>query len=221
MDDRFPKYLRWISKKIEVIAVPNLGTLVAGLAILAFVAKVILNVPMERFVFDPELVLQGEWWRLFSFPLESGLENPIWLIFYVLYVYFVLNTIEEVWGAAPLTLYLILGYIASLTAAFITGQPISLWFYILQNVSLAFGTLFPEFEMYLYFIIPVKAKWLAVLAGVFILIQFVMGSLMKKLFLAIVLTPYFLFFAPILFSYLRNKKRKKDFNKKFDPDMWR
>jgi hypothetical protein len=88
-------------------------------------------------------------------------------------------------------------------------------------VSLAFGTLFPEFEMYLYFIIPVKAKWLAVLAGVFILIQFVMGSLMKKLFLAIVLTPYFLFFAPILFSYLRNKKRKKDFNKKFDPDMWR
>lgn len=221
MDERFPKYLRWLSRKLEWLAVPNLGTLIAGLAVLAFVAKVFLNVPMERFMFDPELVLQGEWWRLFSFPLERGLDNPIWLIFYVLYLYFVLNTLEQAWGASPVTLFLMLGYIASLAGAFLTGLPISPWFYILQNVSLAFGTLFPEFQMYIYFVIPVKAKWLALLAAAFIFIDFLMGGWVKKGFILIVLLPYFMFFGPLLWNYVRGNKRKNDFKKKYDPDMWK
>src|SRR5258708_4640998 len=93
--------------------------------------------PFERFMFDPELVRQGEWWRLFAFPIPSGMENPIFALLYGLYVYYVFNALESSWGAAPLTIFVILGYIAGLVASFITGAQLSIWLYIIENVSLA------------------------------------------------------------------------------------
>jgi hypothetical protein len=139
----------------------------------------------------------------------------------VLYLYFVINTLEGQWGPGPLTVFLLLGYLSALAASFITMQPISIWFYILENVSLAFGTLFPDLELYLYFILPVKAKWLAMLAGALILFKFVFASLMGKLFIALTLFPYLLFFSPMLIGAIKSKYRVNKNRKKFDSDMWR
>ncbi len=53
MDDRFPKPLRFLVNKLSFLGIPNLGILIAGLAILGFVGQTILNAPMDRFIFDP------------------------------------------------------------------------------------------------------------------------------------------------------------------------
>ena len=221
MDSRFPKWLRTCVNKLDFLGIPNLAPLLCAMAVLAFVAKMMGGASIERFLFDPYLVLQGEWWRLFGFPVSDGLDNPVYLIFYVLYLYFVINTLESQWGPGPLTVFLLLGYLSALAASFLTMQPISIWFYILENVSLAFGTLFPDLELYIYFILPVKAKWLALLAGALILFKFIFASLLGKLFIAITLFPYLLFFSPMLISILKTKYQLSKNRKKFDRDSWR
>ena len=221
MDQRFPKWLRTVVYKLDFLGIPNLAPLLCAMAVLAFVAKAMGGASIERFLFDPYLVLHGEWWRLFGFPVSDGLDNPIYLIFYVLYLYFVINTLEAQWGPGPLTVFLLLGYICALAASFLTMQPLSIWFYILENVSLAFGTLFPDLELYIYFVLPVKAKWLALLAGGLILYKFIFASLMGKLFLVITLFPYLLFFSPMLVAAVRTHYRVRKNRKNFDPDSWR
>jgi hypothetical protein len=73
----------------------------------------------------------------------------------------------------------------------------------------------------LFFILPVKAKWLTLFSGVLLLIQFVFGSLDYKRFLLFALFPYFLFFGPYFYKELRSKARVAANRKKFDKDMWR
>jgi hypothetical protein len=220
MDERFPKWLRITVDKLSFIALPNLGTLVVALAALAFLAQMYWGTPLDRFIFDPELLRQGEWWRLFAFPLPSG-SNPIWSLIYLLYVYYVFNQLEVQWGAAPLTVFVAIGYIAGMVAALVTGRPVQIWFHIIENVSLAFGTLFPEIEFYIYFILPVKAKYLTMLAGALILYQFVTGGIDQKIILAIVMLPYLIFFSPFLLNYVRTKRKIAANRKRFDPDQWR
>jgi hypothetical protein len=211
MDDRFPKFTRVIVDKLSFLSLPNLGTLIAGLAILGFVGHSILNAPMERFLFDPQAFLAGEYWRIFAFPT---LTDPLWLLFFCMYVYFIFGMMESSWGEAPTTIYTLLSYLAALGASFFAGAPLSVWTSVMENISLGFGTLFPEMEFYLFFILPVKAKWLALFAGALFLYQFATGSLAMKGFLLIMLSPYLLFFGPVLYragrakwKISRNRKR--------------
>ncbi len=221
MDDRFPKWLRWIVGKFEFIGIPNLAPLLCAMAVLAYAAKFMGTTPIDRFMFDPVLIRQGEWWRLFAFPILEGNDNPIFFIFYVLYIYWIVGTLESHWGPGPTTFFILLGYISAIAAAIITNQPVSIWFYVLENVSLAFGTLFPDIEFYIYFILPVKAKWLAMLAGALLIFQFVFGGTAAKIFILLTMLPYLIFFTPVLISNIRNRRRIAENRKRFDPDMWR
>ena len=221
MDHRFPKWLRVVVQKLDFVGIPNLAPLLCAMAGMAFLAKAMGGASVERFLFDPVLVLQGEWWRLFGFPVSDGLDNPLYLIFYVLYLYFVINALESHWGPGPLTVFLGLGYISALAASFLTMQPLSIWFYILENVSLAFGTLFPDMELYIYFVLPVKAKWLAMLAGGYIIFQCLRGGVFVTLFLTITLIPYLLFFSPMLYTLVRTRYKVAKNRKRFDSDSWR
>jgi hypothetical protein len=192
-----------------------MGILIAGLAILGFVGQSLLGAPLERFLFDPELFMAGEYWRVFAFPT---LNDPLWLLFFVLYVYFIFGMLESSWGEAPTTLYTLLSYLAALGASFFAGQPLSIWTSVIENISLAFGTLFPEMEFYLFFILPVKAKWLAALAGALFFYQFLTGSWEMKVFLLIMLSPYLFFFGPVLGKLIRGKIRVMRNRKRFGGD---
>ncbi|MBI1861358.1 MAG: hypothetical protein HYR96_10620 [Deltaproteobacteria bacterium] len=220
MDSRFPAYLRWFVKKLDFMALPNLGRFIVAAAVIAFVAKNILHVPMDRFIFDPQAVLDGELWRLIVFP-SQGITDLIWLFFFVLYIFFVFDAIEGHWGPGPTTVFTLFSYIMAITGAFVVGEPTPIWLYVVENISLAFGTLFPDLELYIYFVLPVKAKWLALLAGALLLFQFVMAGVPGKIMYVMVMSPYLIFFSPFLFSKIRNRSRSRDFYKKLDPKDWR
>ena len=221
MDERFPKWLRVSLRKLDFLGLPNLGILICGLAILGFIGKEFLGAPLERFMFDPELVREGEWWRLFAYPISAELTNPLWLFFYVLYVYFVMSSLEGQWGPGPLTIFTLLSYASTIIGSIWINRPVSVWFHVMENISLAFGTLFPDLELYLFFVIPVKAKWLSLFAGGLLLLQFVSGGGDTRLFLAVTLFPYLLFFGPFLFSTVRRRWAVRRNRRRFNGDDWR
>ncbi|MBY0371745.1 hypothetical protein K2X33_13760 [bacterium] len=211
MDHRFPKYLRFLVGKLDFISLPNLGMLISGLAVLGFVGQHVLNAPLDRFLFDPVAFMDGEYWRVFAFPVTSG---PILLLFFVLYAYFIFGQLESSWGEAPTTIFTILSYLAAMGASFYAGVPLPIWQHVLTNVSLAFGSLFPDQELYFFGILPVKAKWLAALAGALLAYQFFTSNMYVKIYLVIMLSPYFVFFGPMLYkaakmrlSVNRNRRR--------------
>jgi hypothetical protein len=222
VDERFPKYLRWIVSKLSFIALPNLGMLVAGLAVLGFIGKTMLGAPMERFVFDPYLVMQGEWWRLFSYPVTEGIDNSpfayFWFFFFVFYIHFILQTLETNWGSAPLTLFTAFSYWITVAASFVAFRRANIWYYVIENSSLAFGTLFPEIEFLLLGLLPVKAKWLTLFAGALILIQFVGENNHGRIFLLMVMSPYLIFFGPLLFRYAKTKYQVERNRRRFGGD---
>jgi membrane associated rhomboid family serine protease len=125
-------------------------------------------VGVDQFYFDPVAIFEhGQWWRLFTFPFMASFGGPIHLIFYCLYVYFVMQTLESHWGAGPLTLFMLVSYIMTVAAGLVFHAQMDVSYYVLANISLALGTLLPNLELSLYFLIPVKAKWLAMLSGAF------------------------------------------------------
>jgi len=224
MDHRFPHWLRTFVRKLDFLSLPHLGMLVCALGAMAYFAQSSGFSSVENFLFDPIAIRNGEWWRLFAFPMsdpKSTPSNPIFFLFFILYTYFVFQSIESQWGPGPLTIFVLLSYLSIMTGALVLVERVNLWHYVLLNVSLVFGTLFPNFEILLFFILPVKAKWLTLFSGAILLFQFVMGNNNYKLLLLFALFPYFLFFGPFFFQEAKSRIRVAKNRKRFDKDMWR
>lgn len=119
------------------------------------------------FYFSPELIARGEVWRLFSFLLLPRDSNPFFLLISLYFYYFIGSSLERQWGTPRFTIYYIFGWffnvIYGLVMYFVDGYyMINMDAYYL-NLSLffAFAAMWPDQQVLLMFIIPVKMKWLA------------------------------------------------------------
>ncbi len=124
-------------------------------------------------VFDPYLILHGQVWRLITFalyPPSTGLLAFIAIYFY----YWIGSTLEQYWGTPQFNIYffsgLILTVLYGFLVYFISGIRIQLTAeYVYLSMFFSFAALFPDMQVLLFFIIPVKMKWLALLdAAVFV-----------------------------------------------------
>lgn len=217
MDERFPRYVRVIVRRLSFLSIPNLGMLMAGFGVLGFMGHISGSVPMDRFVFDPYLFMQGEWWRLLTFPVAEAPSSPIWLLFYVLFVYYIMNGLEEGWGVAPLTVFTLFSYLACLGSTFYAGGPIRMWQFVIENIMFAYSTLYPDMTFHIFGIFPVKAKWLGMIYGAIALLGFFNSPVLHT----ILYSPYLFFFGPYLYSTVRYSMKNKARKSQFDRDMWK
>lgn len=210
---KLPKTIETLAQKCAFLSIPYWEYVLTGLPILALVLSTFLQIPVERYEFIPELTLQGEWWRLLALPSIS--RSPFWLIIYCLYIFFVVQALEQAWGEINLSFYILLSYVCGVVAGFWLDVPVAIWEHVLMNISLAFGTLFPNMTFYLFFIVPVRAKWLTLFSGGYLIWLFLNGTEVSRLTLLLVHSPYILFFAPSLLDGYKNWKRKRDFKNHF------
>ena len=66
--------------------------------------------------------------------------------------------------------------------------------------------MFPNYEIYLFFVVPIRVKWLALLTFAFVAFQFVVGSVGAKAAIAIALANYLLFFGGHLVRLARGQQ---------------
>ena len=124
-------------------------------------------------VFDPYLILQGQVWRLITFalyPPSTGFLAFIAIYFY----YWIGSTLEQYWVTPQFNIYFFTGLILTIVYGFviyfITGVRIQLTAeYVYLSMFFSFAALFPDMQVLLFFIIPVKMKWLALLDAAFFL----------------------------------------------------
>jgi len=125
--------------------------------------------------FSPADIFHWQLWRLVTFllyPPDTGFLALIAVYFY----YWIGTSLENAWGTGPFTVYFFSG--AILTALFgilfylVTGVSVSLTAeYIYLGMFFAFAVLFPDMEILLFFILPVKIKYLAILDAVFFVLS--------------------------------------------------
>jgi len=146
-------------------------------------------------------VMQGEVWRLVTFiiipPGGSILQVALSLYFY----YFVGTALESRWGARRFLIYYIIGIIAAIISAFIMGYGTNL--YLNLSLFFAFAILFPDFQLLLFFMLPIKVKWLALLNALYYLYGFVNGTWAIRVAILFSLANLLLFFGGDLYNHLR------------------
>jgi hypothetical protein len=120
----------------------------------------------ERLLLIPNEVMNGEVWRLVTFVALPPTMNLVFALF-AWYMFYLMGTaLEQHWGTFRYNVFLLVGYLATLGASFLTpDQPASATFWQ-GSVFLAFAYLYPDFVIYIFFILPVKIKWLALLTWI-------------------------------------------------------
>lgn len=161
--------------------------------------------------FDLGAIMSGQVWRLITFVFIPNTFSPLWFIFSAFLYYSIGVQLEYTWGAFKFNVYYFTGVLMTMLASVFLGAEGSTLF-INFSLFLAYATLFPNVQFRLYFIIPIKVKYLALLQVAFFLFYFLTGSWSDKVLIVISLLNYFLFFGvPLLRG---NKTRtQKQFNK--------
>ena len=166
---------------------------------------------LRLFVLVPVRVMLGEWWRLFTFILylapPSGAFGPIFTAFALYMFYMMGNALEGHWGAFRYNLFLFVGYALTVGAAFLTPASWATNLFLGASVFLAFAYLYPDFEFIIFFILPVKVKWLALIAWVGYGVEFFRGTGPVRLQILASVGNFLLFFAGDIFWGVRRGQR--------------
>ncbi len=167
------------------------------------------------------LVLRGQIWRLVTW-LVVPLDGSVLGILISLYFYYMIGTaLESRWGARRFLIYYVIGALANIIGAFIayalTGFGYAMNSYLYMSLFIAFAALYPDMQFMLFFILPVKAKWLAAIDAIYFLIAILMGGASQRCAAIASLVNVALFFGNDLYTQGRRMyfqwQRRRQFRK--------
>lgn len=168
-----------LERRFGKYAVPNLMKYICVIYVVGYLIQM-FN-PLLYFYYldlDAEAILHGHIWRIITFIFYPPSTSFLWMIV-ALFVYYSLGmTLERVWGTFKYNFFYFTGVILLVLAAIliylVTGYSVQLYpTYMTFSIFLAYALTFPETTFLLYFIIPIKAKWLAIAEVVLYLFCFV------------------------------------------------
>ncbi|WP_122642607.1 rhomboid family intramembrane serine protease [Luxibacter massiliensis] len=224
--------MNWLNKlerRFGRFAVPNLtmyliGAYIIGYGIYYLVPNLLLWITLE-----PGLILRGQVWRLVSWVLIPPSGNIITIIIMLLFYYSLGTALERSWGAFRYNVYIFSGIIFTVIGAFllyfVAGGFQGIYFstyYINMSIFLAFAASYPDMEILLYFVLPIKIKWMGLVYAAMILYYLVMGNMGTRVAIVASLFNFILFFfsSRNMKPYTpKERARKAQFKRQSRPHM--
>jgi len=150
-------------------AVPGLVQVVAVLQLVTLVLFSISSPEAQKaFVgfleLDPERVMRGEVWRVVSHVFLPRSLSLVWALIGAMFLMWIGRGLDEAWGAFRVNLY-VLGGIFFLTVGALLFGYVGGGLFLFQTLLFAFAVFYPNEEIMLFFVIPVKVKWLAIIGA--------------------------------------------------------
>ena len=242
------KLLNRLERKLGRYAIPNLMLYM----IVLYGAGFLLSQMMPGFYqtwldLDVYRILHGEVWRLITFVLQPPSNNPFWVILELYIYYSIGRSLENMWGAFRFNVYYFSGLLFQIISAFvfygiaclIIGQGmvyinmegIGSMFYVNRSMFLAYFVMIPNATFLMFFLIPVKAKWLGIIYGALMVYEAIWNITNKGIIvggayaLAIVISVLnFIIFFFSTRNYRRispsEMKRKAEFRRKMHDAKW-
>ena len=162
---------------------------------------------LEYLYFSPWHILHGEVWRLVTFIIIPNSTSILALIFFYFY-YMIGRTVEAQWGPGKFTIYFFSGVLLTVIYGFLVyfifrvNLAVSAEF-IYLSLFFTFATLYPDMQVLLFFIIPIKIKWLAIVDALFFLYSIVTSTFPANLLPIVAVLNYLLFCGGPLFDAIR------------------
>lgn len=148
----------------------------------------------------PELVLQGQIWRLITFVFIPPDSSPLFMVFALILIYIFGSGLEQELGSFKFNIYYFTGILFIIIASMITGIPNMSPHYLNLSLLFGFARFNPKFEIRLFFILPIPIKYIAWLNWGFMAYSFILGGTAGKITVAAAVANYFLFFGREIFS---------------------
>lgn len=181
-------------KKFGRYAIRNLSSVLIGFYALGYVILLVAPGLMNYLTLNPERIIHGQVWRLVTWLLNppTGLRSGSDILFVgiMLFFYYSIGTsLERVWGTYRYNVFILTGILLTIGMAFLWmfycfAAGLSVYgegvfaaaalqsfstYYISMSIFLAYALTFPEAQVLIMFIIPVKVKWLGILDLVYLL----------------------------------------------------
>ena len=176
-------------------AIPNLTVYLLAGYVIGFAVWMLMPDLLNWLTLEPALILRGQVWRIISWVLIPPTSQPISLLFLVLLYYSLGTALERTWGTFRYNVYIFSGLLFTVLAVFILYAAFYFGFgvelplssvglistnYITMSIFLAFAAIYPEMEVYLYFILPIKMKWMALVYVAMALYYFITGGIATR-----------------------------------------
>lgn len=167
-----------------------------------------------RIMLLPSAVAAGQVWRLGTFlfvpPITTlTMTSAIFLAFGWYLFYLMGSALEQHWGVFRYNAFLFLGWLLTVAVAFVTPGFYATNGYLAATVFLAFAYLNPDFVMYIFFFLPVKIKWLALLQCIGYGYVLVVGSWSDRLMVLAATGNFLVFFASDLVRSISSGSRRR------------
>lgn len=190
------RFSRWA----DVIAVPGLIRYVALFNALVFILHLLAPGYASMLDLDPSLVLRGEVWRLVTWIFIPETMSPFWIFFALLFLIYLGDGLEAAVGPSRLTLFYSSGVILCTLSAFLSwiffgGVPLARANTFLNlSLLLAFASVYPDFKVLVFFVIPMRIVWLAGISAVLMIVSAIGQPVVVASTLAAAFLNWFVFF---------------------------
>lgn len=207
-------------RKFGKYAVSSLSLKLVLLYVAGYILYFVQPAVFSLLTLDVTALLHGQVWRLVSWllvPPDAG--SNLFFVAIMLYFYYSIgSSLEQVWGDFKYNVYIFLGIFLTILSAFLwagylrlmgvsglslaqltkAGAPYFCTYYINMSIFLAFALTFPEARVYLFFVLPIKVKYLGWIDVAFLVFSMISGNSAERFVIAAALLN-------VLLLYLRSR----------------
>lgn len=218
-----------MEKKFGKYAIPNLMKYVIACYVIGYVIQFLFSQAVSYLTLEPYMIFHfGQVWRLVSWVLIPPSRSNIIFVVIMLVLYYQLGTaLERTWGTFRFNLYIFGGVIWTIIGALLyyfavgVNTPVSIgWgistYYINLTIFLAFAICYPDMQVMLYFLIPIKMKWMAIVYAAMVVYEFVISGAAGRVAIVAAAVNFLLFFLStrnMMHLTPKQIKRRRDYQK--------
>ena len=195
-------------KKFGKYAIKNLSLTLIMCYAAGYLIEMVLPGLFYFLTLNPYAIIHGQVWRLVTWLLIPPDSSNLFFVLLMLYFYYSLGTsLERTWGTYRYNVYIFSGMLFTIIGSFLmmgycylvrpadmvaygpsvffsAVSPLFSTYYVNMSIFLAFAATFPEVQVLLMFIIPIKVKVLGIIYGVMLIANFIQGSAYSRFAMA-------------------------------------
>ncbi len=205
-------------RKFGKYAIRNLSLMLILCYACGYAINIIFPEFLQYLTLDPYKILHGQIWRIVTWIISPPSGSNIFFVLITLYFYYSLGTtLERTWGDYRYNVYIFSGMLFTVLGSFLLmgysylfmGKTVAFYgeeyyfaivanffstYYVNMSIFLAFAATFPDVQVLLMFIIPVKVKWLGIIYAVMLAYEFITYPIYLKFVIAASLMNFIIFF---------------------------
>ncbi len=206
--------MNWLNKlerKFGRYAIPNLIVWLIGAYMIGFVINIVNPAIIDYLELSPYHILHGQVWRLVTWIFKPTGYDLFSLLIMALFYFQLGTTLERNWGTFRFNVYIFSGMLFTILGAFVLygvmylingGATVAVLSigngfstsYINMSIFLAFAITYPDMQILLMYIIPVKMKWMGVIYGIMVVWNFMWAEWDGKIAIVMSLLNFIIFF---------------------------